>query len=95
MAKNKQPLPGLPAMAAYRGKPDVIKILEETLLAAKSGEIIAVGVISVMGPDNVACSWVGGFPATVIMGCQQLAGTMLDAVFKRGKSPSIIRPRAN
>jgi len=87
---NGTPMPPLPALP-LPGRPDVIQVLEQALIAARQGKVVGVAVVLALGPDALNMSSAGMFPSTLIAGCQQLSRNMLDAMF--AKRSSVFIPR--
>ena len=63
------------------------------MMQAKSGQIAGLAVIMSMGPDNVTVASAGGYPASIIMGCEQMKRVLLKKLFAHKKSPILVPGR--
>lgn len=84
------PLPGLGAVQV--GNPEVISLLEQTLAAARSGNVHAVAIVTVHGPGRSGMAWAGGCQADVNLGLDALKGAVLAST-QPGKQSPIVRAR--
>lgn len=84
---NDNPLP------VVTGNPDVIRVLEQALSAAKAGQVQGVAIILATGGDGVGVSMGGKNATALVAGCQQATRQLLDALFKPQQRSSILVPQ--
>ena len=85
MAKKngKKPLPGLPqSVPDPVDRAGVVSVLEDALVEAKAGRLVAIGLVRVRGHDMCSCSWVGGYASTVVMGATNLQSSVIATIFR-------------
>lgn len=63
------------------GNPDVIRVLEEALGRARSGQVAGVAIIAAMGPEGLTMTCGGGNVITLSAGCAQMQRQLLDVAF--------------
>jgi len=75
------------------GNPDVIKVLEQALVAARAGQMAGVVIIAAQGAEQLNLVCAGGFALTMASGCAQMQRQLLDAAFQPQKRSSLVVPR--
>jgi hypothetical protein len=88
---NDNPLPKI--TPADLANPDVIRVLEAALAAARAGRVGGVAIIMAAGGDGIAIQMGGAHPAALVTGCQQATRQLLDAMFSPKARSGIVIPR--
>lgn len=82
---------GVARVVPVLGNPEVIRVLEDALALARSGDLVAVGLVRV-GARGLASTAAGGHQAELHLGLAMLQRQLLDAL-ARPASPIVrVRP---
>jgi hypothetical protein len=75
-----------------KGNPEVIGLLRELLKDAEAGSIVGIGVSIARGPEAVQARAAGGFPATLVLGLEQLKRIVMDNAFAPKRGAGLLVP---
>lgn len=76
-----------------KGNPDVISLLQDLLKRAQAGEVAGIAISVAHGPEVVSVRAAGGFPATLVLGLEQVKTMLQDNVFSPKKQSGLLVPR--
>lgn len=83
-------MPDLPGVTV--GNPDVVRVLEDALAAARAGRLVAVGVVSVTGPHQIGAVTAGSAAMEIYVGAGMMQASVLKALTAPAKRSPILMP---
>lgn len=88
MSENGVHIEGLPPIAVAN---PVVELLEQTLAAAKAGQINTIGIVLVDAVGNVQPAWAGGRLGDLHLGCSIVQFRLMSMFHKPQPTGRIMR----